>query len=85
LRNRQLEKAEQAYKELVSIQENSSESLVALADFYAAVNREDEAIDVFNNILKNFAGIRSRPLSSGRNLSRTQGLRSGQPARSKNS
>ena len=51
-RSRQFDKAEQSYKELVSMQENSPESRVALADFYVSVDKEDEAVGVFNDVLK---------------------------------
>lgn len=47
----QLEKAERAYLDLVQIQENSPESRLVLAEFYTKSDRNDEAIDVLNQIL----------------------------------
>lgn len=52
LARRQLEKAEQAYKDLAQTLENSPEGLMELANFYAAVGREDDAIQTFETILK---------------------------------
>jgi tetratricopeptide (TPR) repeat protein len=52
LAQKQFEKAEQAYKDLAGVLENSPEGLIYLADFYARIGRESEAIQVFQNILK---------------------------------
>lgn len=46
-------KAEQAYKDLAQAQDNSPEGLTQLADFYSLVGRQDDAVNVFQTILKN--------------------------------
>lgn len=63
LAQRQFEKAEQAYKDLAVALDNSPEGLTQLADFYARIGRETDAIQVFENILKDtpeFARARYR-------------------------
>jgi tetratricopeptide (TPR) repeat protein len=51
---KQFDKAEKAYKDLVKIEENSPESRMALGSFYALINRENEAVVMFNGILNEF-------------------------------
>jgi tetratricopeptide (TPR) repeat protein len=48
---KQTPKAEQAYVQLVQIQENSPESRLELANFYSKADRRDEAIATLNQIL----------------------------------
>lgn len=45
-------KAEQAYKDLAQAQDNSPEGLTQLADFYSLLGRQDDAVNVFQTILK---------------------------------
>ncbi|MBK8303483.1 MAG: tetratricopeptide repeat protein [Chloracidobacterium sp.] len=49
--SRQFEKAEAAYKNLVQVQENSPESRLELAEFYATTERKDEAVAVLEQII----------------------------------
>ncbi len=49
--SRQMQKAESTYLDLVQIQENSPESRLVLSGFYAKADRNDEAVDVLNQIL----------------------------------
>lgn len=51
LAERQFDKAEQSYKQLVEIQENSPASRLKLADFYALIGREEDAIRVCAEII----------------------------------
>ncbi len=48
---RQLDKAEQSYKEAVQVQENSPASRMKLGNFYAHISREDDAIRTFGDII----------------------------------
>ena len=48
--NKQLDKAEEAYKALASL-DNKPESRSVLGDFYSSVNRLDEAIKVYQDIM----------------------------------
>ena len=49
---KQIQKAEAQYLELVRIQENSPASRVDLANFYERTGRDDDAIRIFNEIVK---------------------------------
>jgi tetratricopeptide (TPR) repeat protein len=50
--NKQMDKAEEAYKALAAL-DNRPEGRAALADFYSSVNRNDEAIKIYQDILTN--------------------------------
>jgi tetratricopeptide (TPR) repeat protein len=49
---RDFAKAEQAYKDLAQAQDNSSEGLMQLANFYSLVGRQEDAVNVLHSILK---------------------------------
>ena len=63
LARRELEKAEQAYKDLAQVLENSPEGLMELGNFYVVAGREADAIETFTAILNQspeFAAARYR-------------------------
>jgi tetratricopeptide (TPR) repeat protein len=63
LAQKQFDKAEQAYKDLAATLENSPEGLMELADFYAGVGRDADAVRTFETILADapeFAAARYR-------------------------
>ena len=49
--NRQFDKAEEQYKAIANLDPNKPESQVVLADFYAATNRMDDAVRIYQDIL----------------------------------
>ena len=49
--NRQLDKAEAAFKALAGLDGNKPESQVVLADFYSTVGRMDEAVKIYQDIV----------------------------------
>ena len=48
---KQLDKAEAAYKALADLDKDKPEGSAVLADFYSAVNRPDEAIRIYRELL----------------------------------
>ena len=49
--NRQLDKAEESYKALAALEPDKPESQAVLADFYSAINRSDDALRIYKDIL----------------------------------
>jgi predicted Zn-dependent protease len=49
--NKQLDKAEQAYKALAALDPDKPESQANLADFYSSINRSDDAVKIYQDIL----------------------------------
>jgi len=49
--NRQLDKAEEAYKALAAFQADKPESQAVLADFYSAIGRNDDAVKIYQDIV----------------------------------
>ena len=49
--NRQLDKAEAAFKALAGLDGDKPESQVVLADFYSTVGRMDEAVKIYQDIV----------------------------------
>ena len=49
--NKQFDKAEEAYKALAALQPDRPESQAVLADFYSSINRTDDAIRIYQEIL----------------------------------
>jgi tetratricopeptide (TPR) repeat protein len=49
--NRQLDKAESEYKALAALDQEKPESQAVLADFYSAINRGDDAVRIYKDIL----------------------------------
>ena len=52
--NKQLGKAEETYKALADLEKDKPESQAILADFYSAINRTDDAVRIFQDILAKF-------------------------------
>jgi tetratricopeptide (TPR) repeat protein len=52
--NKQLDRAEEAYKALADLEKDRPESQAVLADFYSSVNRTDDAVRIFQDILAKF-------------------------------
>ncbi|MGI8836160.1 MAG: tetratricopeptide repeat protein [Pyrinomonadaceae bacterium] len=52
--NKQLDKAEETYKALADLEKDKPESQAILADFYSSINRTDDAVRIFQNILAKF-------------------------------
>lgn len=51
--NRQLDKAENEFKALAALDKDKPESQMVLADFYSSVNRVDDSIRIYQEILAN--------------------------------
>ncbi|HEX7296002.1 MAG TPA: tetratricopeptide repeat protein, partial [Pyrinomonadaceae bacterium] len=49
--NKQMDKAEEAYKALADLDKDKPQGPVVLADFYSAVNRYDDAIKIYQDVL----------------------------------
>ena len=49
--NRQFDKAEESYKALAALQPDKPESQAVLADFYSTINRTDDAVKIYQDIL----------------------------------
>src|SRR6185436_4235062 len=49
--NKQLDKAEGAYKALAELDKDKPEGRAVLADFYSSVNRLDEAVSIYQEII----------------------------------
>jgi len=49
--NKQLNKAEETYKALAELEKDKPESQAILADFYSSINRTDDAVRIFQDIL----------------------------------
>jgi Tfp pilus assembly protein PilF len=49
--NKQLDKAEETLKALADLEKDKPESQAMLADFYSSINRTDDAVKIYQDLL----------------------------------